>query len=88
MRKQVTKRAQPVRVLGCARGHFSETDAGIELASGSTVAGLPAYGNGVITAAATPGWVRRPATQTTARPFPGLGSQCGAGIVGATATVP
>ena len=35
-------KVQSVRVLGCGGGYFSDIDAGIEWASGGTVAGLPA----------------------------------------------
>lgn len=35
-------KVQPVRVLGCGGGYFSDIEAGIEWASGGTVAGLPA----------------------------------------------
>lgn len=35
-------KVQPVRVLGCGGGYFTDIDAGIEWASGGTVAGLPA----------------------------------------------
>ena len=35
-------KVQPVRVLGCGGGYFSDIDAAIEWASGGTVAGVPA----------------------------------------------
>ncbi len=35
-------KVQPVRVLGCGGGYFSDVEAGIEWASGGTVAGVPA----------------------------------------------
>lgn len=35
-------KVQPIRALGCGGGYFSDIEAGIEWASGGTVAGLPA----------------------------------------------